>query len=74
MKKDGTVFDSTSQPIWIKLEYTVPGFKEGMTMLPLGSEAVIYVPGDLGYGANGIADKIAPNELMIYEVKLLNVR
>ena len=62
------------QYIWIKLEYTVPGFKEGMTMLPLGSEAVIYVPGDLGYGANGIADKIAPNELMIYEVKLLNVR
>ena len=69
-------------PFWISedegeefaLKGTIAGFSEGVGMMHVGSEYVLYIPSTLGYGSKGYPDLIAPDEPLAYEVKLLEVK
>lgn len=74
---DGTVFDDSSKhggPSEIPLDQVVPGWKEGIELMPVGSKYKFWIPASLGYGAQGTpGGPIPPNATLVFEVELLEI-
>ena len=72
---DGTVFDdSNGEYREFPVSDVVPGFAEGLKLLNKGGKAILYIPGNLGYGVKGQPYAgIGPNEMLIFEVEIDNV-
>jgi FKBP-type peptidyl-prolyl cis-trans isomerase FkpA len=74
-KVDGTKFDSSvdrGQPSTFQLNQVVPGWTEGLQLMPVGSEYKFYIPSKLGYGERG-PGPIGPNAVLIFDVKLVSI-
>ena len=74
-KIDGTKFDSSidrGQPATFALNQVVPGWTEGLQLMPTGSEYKFYIPSKLAYGERG-PGPIGPNATLIFDVKLLAI-
>ena len=52
----------------------VPGFSEALKLMPVGSKWQIFIPSDLAYGENGAGEDIGPNETLIFELELLEIK
>ena len=74
---DGTVFDSSydrGQPTEFALNQVIPGWTEGLTLMPVGAKYRFWIPGDLAYGAKGTPDgSIGPNSTLVFDVELLAI-
>ncbi len=72
---DGTVFDSSydrGEPAEFGLDQVIPGWSEGVAMMPVGSKYRFWVPGDLAYGAKGTpGGPIGPNTTLVFDVELM---
>ncbi len=67
----GQVFDqNASAPI--NLDGVIPGFGEGITMMPRGSVWRLCVPAALGYGAKGAGDTIPANADLVFQIELID--
>ena len=72
---DGTVFDSSyerGEPATFPLMQVVPGWKQGIPLMPVGSKYKLVIPPDLGYGARA-QGKIPSDSVLIFEVELLGI-
>jgi len=74
---DGTVFDSSKKrgkPAQFPLNRVIPGWTEGIPLMKKGAKYKFWIPGKLAYGMrprpNG---KIGMNEMLIFEVELLDI-
>ena len=70
---DGTVFDSnfeSGDTITLALNAFIPGWTEGLQLMPVGSTYKFYIPSNLAYGErdNG---PIPGNSTLIFKVELL---
>lgn len=73
---DGTVFDSSVQrgePIEFAVTGVIQGWVEALQLMPVGSKWKLFIPSELGYGAQG-SGLIPPNSALIFEVELLEFR
>ena len=73
--EDGTVFDSSyerGQPAAMPLDKLVPGWMEALPMMRAGDEWMLYVPSNLGYGAEG-QGPIPPGAPLIFRIELIDV-
>jgi FKBP-type peptidyl-prolyl cis-trans isomerase len=74
---DGTVFDDSAQhggPAEIPLAQVVPGWQEGIALMPVGSKYRFWIPASLGYGESGTpGGPIPPNATLVFEVELLGI-
>ena len=74
---DGTEFDSSTEagkPVPFDIKTVIPGFKEALQMMPVGSKWQIVVPASLAYGARGAGNVIGPNATLIFEVELVGIQ
>jgi FKBP-type peptidyl-prolyl cis-trans isomerase FklB len=74
---DGTVFDSSvdrGTPIDFPLQGVIPGWTEVLQLMPEGSKWRVFIPSKLAYGQRGAPPKIGPNETLIFEIELLQVK
>lgn len=71
---DGSEFDnSRGNAIEFNLGGVIPGFSEGIGLMNRGAKYVLYIPGELAYGERGVPQAgIQPNELLIFEVELVD--
>jgi FKBP-type peptidyl-prolyl cis-trans isomerase FkpA len=70
---DGSLFWENEKEEF-SLKGTIKGFSEGVGLMSVGSKYMLYIPSALGYGSKGIKDLIKPDEPLIYEVTLLEVK
>jgi FKBP-type peptidyl-prolyl cis-trans isomerase FklB len=72
---DGTVFDKTEagKPATFRLAGLIPGWKEALKLMPVGSEWQLFVTPEQAYGPRG-AGLIGPNELLIFDVQLVAIK
>jgi FKBP-type peptidyl-prolyl cis-trans isomerase FkpA len=73
MHLDGKSFDEGTYPVQIGVAQVVPGFMFGITEIRKGGKARIYIPSVLAYGTQGNPPKVAPNEILVFEIELLEV-
>jgi len=73
---NGDVFDSSyerGQPAEFALQEVISGWTEGLQLMKEGGKYELYIPGDLAYGSRGAGQSIGPNEILIFEIELLEV-
>lgn len=73
---DGTEFDSNEEVEIPLIEgRLIKGWIEGIPLMETGATYKFWIPGDLAYGANPRpGGPIGPNETLVFEVELLEVK
>lgn len=79
---DGREFagnNPASGPATFKISELVPGLREGLQLMPMGSKWQLFIPPQLAYGEQGVGrtrlgPKIGPNATLIYELELVGIK
>ncbi|TFG89729.1 MAG: FKBP-type peptidyl-prolyl cis-trans isomerase [Candidatus Atribacteria bacterium] len=73
---DGTIFDSSydsGDTVSFPLSGVIPGWTEGLQLMPVGSTYLFYIPSNLAYGSRATGP-IPANSTLIFKVELLEVK
>ncbi|MEE9405716.1 MAG: FKBP-type peptidyl-prolyl cis-trans isomerase, partial [Algisphaera sp.] len=71
---DGTTFDSSQggEPVAFPVTAVIPGFSEGLQLLPVGTKAKLYIPAELAYGDSPQGPG-GPGSTLIFDVEMLGI-
>ncbi|GHT32731.1 peptidyl-prolyl cis-trans isomerase [Bacteroidia bacterium] len=72
---DGEVFDSSEggEPRTFGINQVIPGWTEGLQIMPVGSKYTFWIPSELAYGSQGSGRYIKPNSVLKFDVELLGI-
>lgn len=73
---DGTVFDSSyerKETVKFPLNGVIPGWTEGMQLVGEGGKITLWVPFNLGYGAQAMGEQLPAYSTLKFEVELIKV-
>jgi FKBP-type peptidyl-prolyl cis-trans isomerase FkpA len=74
---DGNEFANsylTGKPVELRVDGTIPCWKEGLQMMKVGGKARLVCPAAIAYGESGAGDLIPPGATLAFEVELLEIR
>ena len=69
---DGHVFDA-NKDVMFPLKAVIPGWTEGLQLMPVGSRFRFWIPSQLAYGAKGSPPSIPPNSTLVFDVELIGL-
>ncbi len=72
---DGKTFDSSydrGEPAVMPLQGVIPGWSEGLQLMPVGSKYKFWIPAQLAYGEQA-PPTIGPNQTLVFEVELIEI-
>lgn len=67
---DGTIFDQRNGSQF-SLQNVIPAWQIGIPLFKKGGKGTLFIPSSLGYGQTGTGT-IPPNQVIIFDVELLN--
>ena len=73
---DGKTFDSSrdrGEPLTMPLNRVIPGWTEGITMMPVGSRFMLYIPQELAY-RNQARGLITPGSTLVFDIELIGIK
>jgi FKBP-type peptidyl-prolyl cis-trans isomerase FklB len=73
---DGTQFDATESghPASLRVSMVIPGWKEALKLMPIGAKWQLFVPPSLAYGERGVGNDVGPNELLQFDLDVLDIK
>ena len=74
---DGQEFDSSyerGQPATFSLGGIIAGWKEVLQLMSEGAKWEVVIPPELGYGSVGAGGLIGPNQTLVFEIELIEVK
>jgi len=74
---DGTEFDSSyknGRPATFTVARVIKGWQEALQLMRKGAKWELFIPSDLAYGEAGAPPVIGPNEVLIFQVELLDIK
>lgn len=73
---NGDVFDSSvkrGEPAEFVVGGVIKGWQMALQKMKVGDKWMLYIPSELAYGDRGSPGAIGPNEVLIFEVELLDI-
>lgn len=77
MLTDGTEFDSTwarGQPVSFAVNNVIRGWQDVIPRMHVGDRWKVVIPPQLAYGKRGALPRIGPNEALVFEIELLDIK
>jgi FKBP-type peptidyl-prolyl cis-trans isomerase FklB len=74
---DGREFDSSlkrDKPATLPVGSLIKGFQEALTMMKAGAKWQVWIPPKLAYGAQGAPGRFGPNETLVFDIELLEIK
>ena len=74
---DGKEFDSSfkrGKPAVFGVGGVIKGWTEALQLMTVGSTYKLFIPSALAYGERGAGGDIGPNEVLIFDVELLDIK
>ena len=74
---DGTEFDSSYKrgyPVVMTPSGIIPGFRMALLNMVEGDTWEIVIPPELAYGSSGAGQMIGPNQTLIFDIELLEIK
>ena len=75
MLQNGKVIEDTykdNEPDEADMSDLIEGYQEGLLLMRKGSRFKLFIAPDLGWGKKGSGNKIPPNALLIFDVRLVD--
>ncbi|GMQ90288.1 MAG: macrophage infectivity potentiator Mip [Gammaproteobacteria bacterium] len=73
----GNEFDSSykrGEPATFQLTSIIPGWQEVLLLMQQGAKWKAFIPPTLAYGDKGAGEGIGPNETLIFEIELVEIK
>ena len=71
--RDGKLFDQ-NQRAPLPVAGVVPGFAEALKLMSRGSKYRLWIPPELGYGAQPQGEAIPANSVLVFDVEMIDFR
>jgi FKBP-type peptidyl-prolyl cis-trans isomerase FklB len=74
---DGTEFDSSwahGAPVTFRVDKVIRGWQDVIPRMHVGDRWTVVIPPQLAYGERGQLPRIGPNEALVFEIELLEIK
>ncbi len=73
---DGKILEDTyrlNRPEKVSISEMIEGLQEGIQLMPVGSRYKFWIPSELAWGQKGTSNKIPPNAVLVFDIRLLEI-
>lgn len=74
---DGREFDSSfarGEPITIKVNEVIKGWQEALPRMRGGANWQLFIPASLAYGERGSPPRVGPEQALVFDLKIVDVK